>query len=122
MPARNDLPVFSAVMELTSLLLDTVGRFPRNLRPTLGQRLLERGLDAAEGVVSLRYTKDREALFASTNLSLEHIRVLTRLAFERRLLSAKQYERLATVVDSVGRQLGAWRRKRKDGVPGDAIS
>jgi hypothetical protein len=109
MPPK-EIPLFSASVEALSLVLDLAGRFPRSVRPTLGQRLIDRALDVVEGVVALRYSRERDELFQRANLSLEQVRVLSRVAFERRLVSTRQFERLADQVDGVGRQLGGWRR------------
>lgn len=107
---KKELPIFSHWTETLGILLDSVGRFPRNVRPTLGQRLLDRGLDVFERVVDLRYSRDRADLFSRANLDLEKVRILVRIAFERRLIGAKCYEDLATRVDACGRMLGGWQR------------
>ena len=100
--ATRRLPDVDAV----SALLECVGRFPKNLRPTLGNRLLARALDVLDDVVRLRYSRDRVQLFAEANLAIEQVRILIRLAFERRLISSGQYARLAEAVDASGRMLG----------------
>jgi hypothetical protein len=104
--SKKELPLFTQWYEVVSALLECVGRFPKNLRPTLGNRLLDRALDVLDHVVRLRYSRDRVPLFAEANL-----------AFERRLISSGQYTRLAEAVDTSGRMLGGWRRSEKGGKP-----
>jgi len=114
--SKNELPLFTQWYEVVSTLLECVGRFPKNLRPTLGNRLLDRSLDVLDHVVTLRYSRQRKKLFAQTNLALEQVRILIRLSFERRLISSAQYCRLAEAIDASGRMLGGWRRAQQEEV------
>ncbi len=111
---KKELPIFTEWYAVVGTLLERVGRFPRNLRPTLGRRLLDRSLDVLDHIVRLRYSRRRSELFGEANLSLEQVRILLRLAFERRLISAGQYAELAEAIDGCGRMLGGWRRSEKE--------
>lgn len=108
---KKELPLFSLWYGLTGRLLERAGRFSKGLRPTLGNRLIERALDVLETVVKLQYTRERRLLFREANLALERLRILLRLCFERRLLSTGQYEEFASEVDTASRMLGGWIRQ-----------
>ena len=110
---KRELPIFTQWYAVVGTLLERVGGFPRNLRPTLGRRLLDRSLDVLDDVVRLRYSRQRSELFREATLALEQVRILLRLAFERRLLSAGQYAELSEAIDACGRMLGGWRRSEK---------
>jgi len=107
---KADPPIFTRWYEVVGMLLERVGRFPKNLRPSLGNRLIDRSLDVLREIVRLRYTRNRRLLFAEANLLVEEVRILVRLAFERRLLSGPQYAEISVAVDSCGRMLGGWRK------------
>lgn len=111
---KKELPVFSHWYDVLGKILDRAGRFPKSLRPTLGNRLIDRGLDVMECIVRLRYTRERSALFREGNLALEQMRVLVRICFERRIVSGGQYEDLAEGIDACGRMLGGWSRSEKE--------
>jgi len=111
---KKELPVFSHWLKVVGMVLERAGRFPKGLRPTLGNRLLERSLNVLEHIVALRYTRERTRLFREANLDLEHLRVLTRLCFEKRLISARQYQQLAEGIDACGRMIGGWRRSLEE--------
>jgi len=49
-------------------------------------------------------------MFERADLCLDRIRVLARILFDLRILSLKQYERLALNVDEAGRMVGGWRK------------
>ena len=112
---KKEPPLFTQWYAVVGTLLERVGHFPKNLRPTLGNRLLDRSLDVLDLVVRLRYTNRRSKLFGEANLAIEQVRILVRLAFERRLLSNAQYAEIAEAVDTCGRMLGGWKRLQKEG-------
>ena len=98
MKTKKDPPLFTQWYGVVGTLLERVGRFPKNLRPTLGNRLIDRSLDVLDHVVRLRYSRQRRELFRQANLAIEQVRILVRLAFERRLFSAAQYAELAEAI------------------------
>ena len=112
---NTELPIFTLWYEITGKILDRAGRFPKNHRPTLGNRLIDRSLEMMDLVVRLRYTRQRSALFQEANLTLQQMRVLLRICFEKRLVSASQYEELARGLDAAGRMLGGWRKAEAAG-------
>ncbi len=106
----DDLPIFSQWYDSLQLILDCTARFPRNLRPSLGHRLLDKALVLMDHLVVIRYSKQRGPAFREANLSLEQMRILVRVSFERRLISSGQYETLARTMHDFGCMLGGWRR------------
>jgi hypothetical protein len=102
--------VFSRWYETLRFLHEIAPRLPKVHRPTLVRRILDHSLELMEVVTSLRYTKSRGPLFLAADRHLDQIRVLGRLMCDLRVLSVRQYERLALGVDEVGRMLGGWRK------------
>ena len=80
----DELPVFSAYYDLMVWAYARAEGFPKVLRPTLTQRFLVILLDALEGLLELRYTRDRGRLFRTVNLDLEKLRVISRALKDRR--------------------------------------
>jgi len=110
---REDLPIFTLWYGVVGTLLERVARFPRTLRPVLGGRILERALDVQKHVLRLRFSRRRDGLFSAANLDLDELRILVRLAFERRLFSSVQYAELAEAMETCGRMLGGWERSEE---------
>lgn len=79
----DELPVFTRFYDLLVWSLTRADDFPKVLRPTLTGRFLVLLLDVLERLLDLRYRRDREPLFRELNLSLEKLRVLSRLAQPR---------------------------------------
>lgn len=113
--SEEELPIFTLWLESVGVLLEVVGRFPRSLRPTLGHRMVERALEVLETIVELRYRRDRAPLFRRANLALEKLRVLLRIAFQRRAMASGPYGDLAERIERCGRMLGGWARETSRG-------
>jgi len=89
-----------------------VGRFPRNLRFTLGERIERRLYAILEGLLRARYgaRAEKPGHLHAVNLDLEVFRHEIRLAHDLRALSLRQVEHCARLTDAVGRQVGGWLR------------
>ncbi|MEZ6189383.1 MAG: four helix bundle protein [Planctomycetota bacterium] len=99
-----------SLLPLAELELRAGGGFPKLLRPSLTQRFLALLLEGLEGLLELRYTREREPLFRATNLTFEKLRFLARALKDRRALSLTQYEHFQRELNAVGAQLGGWRK------------
>jgi len=104
----DELPVFTQFYALLVWSFERAEAFPKVLRPTLTQRFLELLLQALELLLELRYSRKRQPLFARANMTLEKLRVLSRVLEARRAFSTRQYEHFNRELDSVGRQVGGW--------------
>jgi hypothetical protein len=104
----TELPVFTRYYDLFVWSFQRSEGFPRVLRPTLTQRFGELLLAALELLLELRYTRERTALFARLNITLEKLRVVSRALKDRRALSIPQYEFFNRELNAVGRMLGGW--------------
>lgn len=92
--------------------MDTVERFPRTARFTLGDRLVNSSLNLVELITDAIYTRERGPLLDRVNRELERQRVLFRIAHDRRYLSIAQYEHIAKALDEAGRMTGGWLKVR----------
>jgi len=90
-----------------------VGKFPRESRFILGDRILNNVYDVLELLIEAKYTKEKRLLLDRANLKLEQMRYQVRLAHDERWMSTHQYEVAARLVDEVGRLVGGWRKAGK---------
>ncbi|MFH1998516.1 MAG: diversity-generating retroelement protein Avd [Planctomycetota bacterium] len=109
---KEELPLFTHWYDLLTWMFRTAQRFPKSQRLILTIRFLNLGLDVMEKIQALRYAKRRDNLFSKANLSLDRLRVLSRLMADMAILSLKQYEYFALNIDEAGRMLGGWRKFR----------
>jgi len=114
MSRREDYPLFVHYYRTLQWIMDTVERFPRSARFTLGDRLIDSGLNVVEHIVEAIYTRERVAPLDRANRELERQRVLFRIAHDRRYLSTAQYAHIAEALDEAGRMTGGWLRDTRE--------
>ncbi len=99
--------------ETVGLVLDKTGRFPKSARFTFASRIDALVLDILAVLVRARWAprSDKGPLLAAADAHLAVLRVLLRLAHERRLLARPGFEHLVLRFDEAGRMLGGWRQQ-----------
>jgi hypothetical protein len=80
MPKEQELIVITKTYDLILWSCNHTGRFPRNHRFVLGERIERNLYDLLETLNRARYTRDRRALLEQANLTLEILRFQMRLA------------------------------------------
>ena len=103
-----DLPVIAKAFDLCREMTQRTRKLPRDLKFVLGDRMLGATYDVLDVLIEARYTHDKEDLLLRANLLLERIRYQVRLCMEEKLISLRQYEYIAGMLDEVGRMVGGW--------------
>lgn len=106
----KEYPIFEHWYQTLNWILSTLEHFPKNARFSVASRIADMALDSLESIIEAIYTKNRGTLLDNLNLQLEKQRVLFRLAFERRYISASQYEFIAKALDETGKMAGGWKK------------
>ena len=91
-------------------LMERTARFPRSVRFTLGARVDNVAIDVLERLIEARYDYDRAAALRTTNLDLEKLRVLLRVAHRRGFIDHAAFEQSIRDFDEVGSMVGGWIR------------
>lgn len=93
-------------------LLDCTERFPKSVRLSFGHRIDGLALDIAEALVEAQYASgaETEAFLHRANRMLARLRMLIRVAADRRYLSLGLLETLSKDFQAVGAQLNRWLR------------
>jgi hypothetical protein len=119
--AKPEIPTLFVHWEsFLGWLLDHTERFPKHLRFTLTGRIDNLALDIYERIVAARYRRDRIALLERINLDLELLRLLLRLAHNRRVLDHRSFAYACASIDTAGRMVGGWLRQQRGGARGPA--
>lgn len=113
--AQKEMPIFTRTFELLAWLLPITNHFPRNMRHSFTQRLLDAAFDFNEAVqeANLRYGQARLERLGQADASLDKLRTYLRLAARLGWLKANQYAHVAQMVAEIGRLLGGWRKVTK---------
>lgn len=110
--ARDDeLPLLRAYYDFMLWLSPKIGRFPRDQRFTLGEKMERELYSILELLIRARYCAARKPLLEQANTELEVLRYQIRLAKDLRCLPLKSYGLAAEQLTDIGRQIGGWQKQ-----------
>lgn len=104
----DELAVITKTYDLILWSCHHTGRFPRNHRFVLGERIERNLYDLLESLIRAKYSKQRKELLDHANLGLEVLRFQLRLAKDLQCLKVDSYGFAAKAVDEIGRLVGGW--------------
>lgn len=91
-------------------LIPALERFPRSQRFLLGDRMQTLAHDVLDGLIEATYSREPLAILNTTNLRLEKLRFMLRLARDLNHLDLRRYEYAAESLLEIGRLIGGWRK------------
>ena len=101
-------PLFSKLYDIAKWLVGRVAGFPKVVRFSLGDRILDNALRILEDVTRAQFRKRKLDLLVGCNERLDVLRVLLRLAMDTKGISFRQYEFITSELQEAGRMLGGW--------------
>ncbi|MBK8871736.1 MAG: four helix bundle protein [Elusimicrobia bacterium] len=104
-------PIVERMYEVNKWLLQKVGKFPRDQRLLLGQRLMQKSLDIQEALVAAALKgkgEEKSRILADISLALEQVRYLLRLARDSRCLNQDSWFFCVKNLMEIGKMLGGW--------------
>jgi len=101
-------PAVEAHYQFLTWLMQTIEKFPRSRKFTLGDRIENAALDVLEALIEATYTRDRSQHLRQANLGIEKLRFLLRFAADLRLIDRRRWEYAARALDETGRLIGGW--------------
>ena len=101
-------PIYTRFYDLLGWILDRTGKFPKNMRFGLVQKIEQISLSLLEQFVEAVYSSQRTRMYTAVNINLEKLRVFLRLSHDRELLSADQLRYAVGEIDEIGRMWHGW--------------
>ncbi|MCC7155286.1 MAG: diversity-generating retroelement protein Avd [Bryobacterales bacterium] len=89
-------------------LLPKVESFPRAYKFSVGDRLVDAGLDLLTLLVDAAYTSEKLPVLRQANRRVNSLRYLLRLSKDLRLIKLQAYEFASTGLEEIGRMAGGW--------------
>ena len=108
METTGELTVITKTCDLILWSCQHTGRFPRNHRFVLGERIERNLYDLLETLVKARYTRNRHALLNQANLTLEILRFQMGLARDPQCLKTTIHAFAARAIDEIGKLVRGW--------------
>jgi hypothetical protein len=88
---HQELVVITKTCDLILWSCHHTGKFPRNHRFVLGERIERNLYDLLETLIKAKYTRQRQSLLEQANLLLEILRFQMRLAKDMQCLKLESY-------------------------------
>src|SRR6516165_285618 len=111
MAARKDYEELVVITKTYDLILWSchhTGKFPRNHRFVLGERIERNLYDLLETLIRAKYSKPRQELLEKANLTQEVLRFQMRLAKDLQCLKVESYGFATKAIDEIGKLVGGW--------------
>jgi hypothetical protein len=106
----EELTVITKTYDLILWSCQHTGKFPRNHRFVLGERIERNLYDLLEILIRAKYTRNRQELLEQANLVLEILRFQMRLAKDLQCVKLNSYGFAAKAIDEIGKVVGGWLR------------
>src|SRR5215831_7567869 len=111
MPVRRDYEELTVITKTYDFILWSchhTGKFPRNHRFVLGERIERNLYDLLELLIRAKYSRQRQPLLEQANLVLEILRFQMRLAKDLQCLKVESYGFASRAIDEIGKLVGGW--------------
>jgi len=102
--------VLTKLHDLLLYMIPQLGKFPRDQKYLLADRIEAKLLDVQEQCLRAYYSKDKIEHLREATMGIELTRHLVRLAFDLKLINLHRYGVIAEKLDEVGRMTGGWLR------------
>lgn len=106
--------ILTKLHDLLMYVVPQLGKFPRDQKFVLGDRIEIKLLEVQESCLRAYYTKDKRTHLIEANMTIEVTRHLIRLAHALRFFSNQGYAVLSEKLDTVGRMIGGWLKSLSD--------
>lgn len=106
----TEQPVYVLSYTLLKQLIDLFRRMPRDLRFTLGKRMLDAMMDEVTNVFhAFKQVKERLAYIQQAQMQIAEVQLYLRILSDLGVMSGKQYVSTLPLTVDITKQLRAWR-------------
>jgi hypothetical protein len=105
---KEDYPLYMKWRYIAGYMLDICGKFPKNVRFNICDRITNISLDVLELIVEAIYAKKKIDILRRMNLYLEKLRALMQISVEKKYISLSQYEHISIEINEAGKMIGGW--------------
>jgi|SRR6185369_1223201 len=114
MALHSELEIYRSIFDLLGAAADVVRNMPRDIKKTLGERIIDACVALDLHLRDANMAEDKEPDLLKLLRQLEVIEILSRLCRDRRWMPVSHYARLTEFTQSIGRQCNGWRSFMKE--------
>jgi len=104
-----DLKVFKDVYNLILKIFEYTEGFPREYKYTLGQDMKRDSIILVRSIYRANKTKNKMEYLEAFLDDFEILKIEVRLCVDMRILSIRKQAELASLMESIGKQITGWR-------------
>lgn len=108
-------PIFSKTYDFLLWLLPLTAKFPRQQRFVLASALQQEALAFQGYLIETAHKKSDIAPLQAADIELDKLRTHLRISRDLKLITPSQYEYAARMLVEIGKLLGGWQKKMKQG-------
>ena len=108
MAKTTDYPLFVQWYKTMDWILDKTEKMPVSTRFSMANRMAAMAIENIEYIIEAIYSRNRKTQLHKTNMNIEKLRVLFRLAHDRQYISGKQYVYISEKLNEAGKMTGGW--------------
>ncbi len=110
MGMHTELSIYKASMGLLQIATNLTRNIPRDLKQSLGKRVIDECIEVLMLIARANSTRDRAQYLVKLVESVQVIEFLMRLFKDSRFISVGQLAKTIEVTTSIGKQASAWKR------------
>ncbi|WP_338523328.1 four helix bundle protein [Pseudomonas batumici] len=110
MAMHTELSIYNAAMGLLHMATNLTRNIPRDLKQSLGKRVIDECIDVLMLIARANSTRDRRQFLTDLVEKVQVIEFLMRLFKDSRFISIGQHAKMIEVTTSIGKQANAWKR------------
>ena len=112
----SELKVYRDTYLLCTKLMDTTMHFPRMHKYTLGQKINSVSLELFEYIqLANMFKQERLKYLNGFIVKFELLKILIRIAGEKKLISLSRQAEFAQLISGIGKQITAWKNSPTKG-------
>lgn len=108
MKKLEEYSIFTKYYHFLNYMLDKIEKYPRSVKFTLGDRIVNLLYDIMDNLITAIYTKKRYELLVRINIFLERLRIYIRISLGRKYISIPSGEYIFGEINEIGKMLGGW--------------
>ena len=109
----SELPIIQKTHDLIRWYVPILNRLPCDHKFMLGDRIISGLYDLLEGLIQVRYSREKLPQLQQLNTQLDILRHQTQLLLDFQLLSAKRYQYVGQHINGIGMELGGWIKQQR---------
>ncbi|MEM6866795.1 MAG: diversity-generating retroelement protein Avd [Cyanobacteria bacterium P01_C01_bin.121] len=108
-----ELPIVQKAYDLVKWYVPIINKLPKDHKFALGDRITTNLYTLLEGLIEVRFQREKLQRLRQLNIQLEILRHQTRLLLDFELMSVRRYEYVSQQINGIGVELGGWIKQQK---------